>query len=152
MRLKSVSLQRPHPAAVLALAVAIGAAMRANAARRPVFEGAESGENRPGAHDDDAGTTAESGRGDPRAYRPDLNRSPAHRLRLLRGLGPVRAAALVAERAHGGDYRSFEEVARRVRGLGPVTVRRLAQSADLGAETVEPTHLSVRFDQLEDVE
>jgi len=65
-------------------------------------------------------------------YRPDLNQAPLHRLRLLPGLGPVRARALLAERLRGGPFREYEEIALRVHGIGPFTVERLSVAADLG--------------------
>jgi hypothetical protein len=170
---------------VLALALTVGAAMHAvsapNSARWLAFGGGgaelgAAGEGPEGSSWSEAGGAAppaptgdrdgdrDGGRdGDSlRPYRPDLNHSPAHRLRLLRGLGPVRAAALVDERRRGGEFRSFEEVARRVHGLGPVTVGRLASCADLGAGPipvdagsggeVEPALLALRLDQREDLE
>jgi hypothetical protein len=51
----------------------------------------------------------------------DLNREPAEVLALLPGLGPMRAAAVVA----GRPYCTLDDLAR-VPGIGPVTLRRLA--------------------------
>lgn len=53
----------------------------------------------------------------------DLNRAPAHSLEVLPGIGPRRAAAIVAERRKG----RFESVdgLQRVPGIGPRTVARL---------------------------
>jgi hypothetical protein len=55
--------------------------------------------------------------------RLDPNRADARALEALPGVGPVRAAAIVAERA----ARPFREVADlvRVAGIGPVTLRRI---------------------------
>jgi hypothetical protein len=53
--------------------------------------------------------------------RLDPNREPAEVLALLPGLGPARAAALVAAR----PLCSLADV-DRVQGIGPVTLRRLA--------------------------
>ncbi|MFQ5844616.1 MAG: ComEA family DNA-binding protein [Planctomycetota bacterium] len=61
----------------------------------------------------------------------DLNSSPPHRLRLLPGIGPVRAAAIVETRSRDGPFRRLEEL-RRVPGIGPHTVEGLRRSgADL---------------------
>lgn len=56
--------------------------------------------------------------------RLDPNRADAEALEVLPGVGPVRAAAIVAER----ERRPFARVEdlRRVRGIGPVTLRRIA--------------------------
>jgi hypothetical protein len=147
-----VSLQRLNPALVLAAAVASGAATHCNSAQRPVFGAAEGDPAGPAELGSGDAVRPAGGRKGPRCYRPDLNRDPAHRLRLLRGVGPVRAAALVAERLRGGEFGSFEEVARRVSGVGPVTVRRLASSAVLGPLELKLALSTVRLDEREDLE
>ena len=55
--------------------------------------------------------------------RLDPNHADARALESLPGIGPVRAAAIVAER----ERRPFRDVSdlRRVRGIGPVTLRRI---------------------------
>jgi competence protein ComEA len=55
--------------------------------------------------------------------RLDPNRADARALEALPGIGPARAAAIVAER----ERTPFREVAdlRRVPGIGPVTLRRI---------------------------
>ena len=54
----------------------------------------------------------------------DLNREPASTLEVLPGIGPRRAAAIVAAR----EERPFETVSDlvRVKGIGPATVARLS--------------------------
>lgn len=54
----------------------------------------------------------------------NLNRAPARRLVLLPGIGPVRAAAIVADRRQRGPYPAIENLAR-VHGIGPATVHGL---------------------------
>ena len=55
--------------------------------------------------------------------RLDPNRADARALESLPGIGPVRAAAIVADR----ERRPFRDVSelQRVRGIGPVTLRRV---------------------------
>ena len=55
----------------------------------------------------------------------DVNAVHADGLELLPGLGPVRAAAIRAERERRGPFRSLDEWARRVHGVGPASVRAL---------------------------
>ncbi len=52
---------------------------------------------------------------------PDLNRSPPHRLLLLPGIGPARAAAIVEDREARGVFETVDDV-QRVSGIGPKTV------------------------------
>lgn len=55
----------------------------------------------------------------------DLNRASASQLEALPGLGPVLASRVVVERADHGPYTSIDDLAARVPGLGPDTVRAL---------------------------
>ena len=52
---------------------------------------------------------------------PDVNTSPAAELQLLPGIGPARAAAIVAERERGGPFAGLPAL-ERVAGIGPMTV------------------------------
>ena len=54
-----------------------------------------------------------------------LDRAGPDELRLLPGIGPARAAAIVAERERGGAFADTRAL-QRVRGLGPTRVARLA--------------------------
>ena len=60
-------------------------------------------------------------------FRPDLNHDPAHRIRLVPGIGPKRAIAIVEERRAHGPYVDHADVGRRVPGIGPVLVGRLRE-------------------------
>lgn len=52
----------------------------------------------------------------------DINTASAAELCLLPGIGPVAAEDIVAERTAGGNFASLDDVARRVRGIGPKTI------------------------------
>jgi len=67
-----------------------------------------------------------------RPLRPDLNRDPPARIRLVPGIGPLRAKAIVKERRRGGPFRDHGDVGRRVAGIGPALVRRLARFTTTG--------------------
>lgn len=56
--------------------------------------------------------------------RLDANRADSRSLEALPGIGPARAAALVAERARGPFCGSAD--LERVRGIGPATAARIA--------------------------
>ena len=62
-----------------------------------------------------------------------LDRAAADDLRLLPGIGPARAAAIVAERARGGPFAEARSL-ERVPGLGPVTAARLSALVFTGAD------------------
>lgn len=64
--------------------------------------------------------------------RIDLNRAPAQWLEALPGLGPTRAAAIVAAR-RDGPFRSLTEL-ERVHGIGPVTRARLTAFVEVVGE------------------
>jgi competence ComEA-like helix-hairpin-helix protein len=54
-----------------------------------------------------------------------LNALSAAELERVPGLGPVRAAAIARERERGGRFATLDELAARVRGIGPKTVDRI---------------------------
>ncbi len=66
----------------------------------------------------------------------DLNRAGIPDLMALRGIGPVRARAIVDDRAELGDFRSVDDLAR-VRGIGPVTLERIAPYVVAGKGVTE---------------
>lgn len=74
---------------------------------------------------------ARGGAEGPGLLRPDLNRSPARHLVLLPGIGPVRARAIVEERARRGPFAGVRDV-QRVRGIGPRIARDLEGAATAG--------------------
>ena len=75
-----------------------------------------------------------------------LDRASASILEALPGIGPVRAQAIVAERARGGPFRRVDDLAR-VAGIGPATIARLrpyAVAAEPDSDSCAPdrTHLT----------
>jgi competence ComEA-like helix-hairpin-helix protein len=54
-----------------------------------------------------------------------LNRARAAELERVPGLGPVRAAAIAAERERRGGFASVDALRERVPGIGPQTVDRI---------------------------
>jgi len=72
----------------------------------------------------------------------DPNRADGRTLEALPGIGPARAAAIVAERERR-PFASLDDL-RRVSGIGPVTLRRAAsglrlRDGDPGAEAAAPS-------------
>ena len=63
----------------------------------------------------------------------DLNTATVDELVLLPGIGPVRARAIVADRARRGAFSSVESLSR-VHGIGPVTVERVRPHVVIGGE------------------
>jgi competence protein ComEA len=58
------------------------------------------------------------------AARVSLNTASEAELGQLPGIGPTRAAAIVADRSRNGRYARIEDL-QRVRGIGPATIERL---------------------------
>jgi comEA protein len=54
----------------------------------------------------------------------DLNRATAAELEGLPGIGPAKAAAIIADRATSGPFRSVDDLVR-VKGIGPKTLEKL---------------------------
>lgn len=63
----------------------------------------------------------------------DLNRASVAELRVLPRIGPKLARRIVAERSRRGPFRSLDELAPRVRGIGRRTVQLLRGLADAAA-------------------
>ena len=67
-----------------------------------------------------------------------LNRASAGDLQTLSGVGPVRAAAIVADRERRGPFADPRELAR-VRGIGSVTAARLEARLFTGDDPACPS-------------
>jgi len=61
----------------------------------------------------------------------DVNAATAEQLTALPGIGPARAAAIVALRGERGGFRSLDELLD-VKGIGPKTLARLRPYAAVG--------------------
>lgn len=57
--------------------------------------------------------------------RVDLNHASARQLETLPGIGPALSARIVAERSAHGAFKSLEDLAARVSGIGPKSIERL---------------------------
>jgi competence protein ComEA len=69
------------------------------------------------------------------SFQPDVNSDPIGRLRLIPGIGPVKAAAIVRERLEHGPFSNAEDVQVRVVGIGPALERQIADFAIASAAT-----------------
>ncbi|MCB1128569.1 MAG: helix-hairpin-helix domain-containing protein, partial [Verrucomicrobiae bacterium] len=67
------------------------------------------------------------------AGRVDLNRADAAALTTLPGIGPGKAARILAYREKHGPFRMTRELLR-VRGIGPATLEKLAPLVTVGGE------------------
>ena len=52
----------------------------------------------------------------------DLNTADEKALDALKGVGPVKAKAIVEERQKNGPFKNLDDVQARVKGIGPATV------------------------------
>lgn len=64
----------------------------------------------------------------------DVNRAGIEELTRLPGIGPARAKAIVEERTKRGGFTTLDELLD-VRGIGPVTLEKLAPFATVGGTT-----------------
>lgn len=55
----------------------------------------------------------------PAAQAVDVNAATQAQLESVRGIGPKTARVILEERARGGRFESFEDLAERVKGIGP---------------------------------
>ncbi|MBM3307639.1 MAG: helix-hairpin-helix domain-containing protein [Candidatus Eisenbacteria bacterium] len=69
---------------------------------------------------------------EPPAWPVDVNRATAEELEALPGIGPARAAAIVALRERRGGLGSLEDLLD-VKGIGPKTLERLRPFAVAGS-------------------
>lgn len=62
----------------------------------------------------------------------NINAATYDELLTVRGIGPITAGSIIAERGQGGAFASWDEFQRRVAGVGPATVANIrAEGASL---------------------
>jgi len=70
----------------------------------------------------------------------DLNTATAEQLQTVSGIGPKTAELIIEERERGGRFASLQDVADRVRGIGPKRLESLqAGGATVSAPTAAPS-------------
>lgn len=73
------------------------------------------------------------------AHAVDVNTADEAALRIVKGIGPAKAKAIVEERAAGGSFKDSDDLRQRVKGLGGHAVDRLkAEGLTIGAATEIP--------------
>jgi competence ComEA-like helix-hairpin-helix protein len=70
----------------------------------------------------------------PQLFKTDVNSAPASELSLLPGVGYELANRIVESRQTDGPYQAIEDL-RRVRGIGPKTIRQIEPMVVLGSAT-----------------
>jgi competence protein ComEA len=68
----------------------------------------------------------------------DLNSADEQALGALKGVGTVRARAIVDERKKNGPYKSIDDVSARVKGIGPATVAQWKKDGSASAAPMAP--------------
>jgi len=58
----------------------------------------------------------------------NINEADYEELQTVPGIGPVTAGSIVAERGQGGPFTNWEELQRRVSGVGPSTIANIKAS------------------------
>jgi len=66
----------------------------------------------------------------------DINTASEAELDKLKGIGPAKAKAIAAERKKNGPFKSLDDVAARVKGIGPKTVADWKKSGAVTAGSV----------------
>lgn len=64
---------------------------------------------------------------DDEEFKININTASAEQLQQLKGIGPSKAAAIVAERDRGGPFKSIEDI-KRVKGIGDKTYEAIKES------------------------
>jgi len=77
-------------------------------------------------------TTTDADAPAPPVWLVDLNNAPAPEIALLPRLGPTLSQRVATQRDTGGPYTSLEDMARRVRGVGPRTIQRIEPFVRMG--------------------
>lgn len=67
----------------------------------------------------------------------DLNQASQEALEAIPGLGPTRAAAIIADRTENGPFTSVADL-ERVRGIGPATREKLEEFVSVNAASLTP--------------
>lgn len=97
----------------------------------------------PNGGDQSADQQAAASRADSRTVIPDmridLNQADEFALQSVPSIGPVLAGRIVEERAVAGPFSSMGQLAERVKGIGPKTIRKIEQYVTLSHPIDEST-------------
>ena len=61
----------------------------------------------------------------------NINTASVNELQTIKGIGQVKAEAIVKDRQKNGKYRSIEDLSR-VKGIGPRTVKKIKEEITVG--------------------
>jgi competence ComEA-like helix-hairpin-helix protein len=78
----------------------------------------------------------------------DLNSANEQELDAIKGIGPVKAKAIVDERKKNGPFKNLDDVQARVKGIGPATVAAWKKdgSASVGGASATPAKADAKAD------
>lgn len=57
----------------------------------------------------------------------DVNRADQAALESIKGVGPAMSKAMLSERTKGGNFKDWNDLEKRVKGVGPASAKRLSQ-------------------------
>jgi DNA uptake protein ComE-like DNA-binding protein len=118
-------------AVILCILALLGAALRLKLAREP---GRERSTFQPLSPDSPAVKIVEA-QLEALSHPVNINSADEALLERLEGIGPGLAGRIVAERTRGGPFRDAADLAARVKGIGAITVQRLAGQLVFGDTT-----------------
>lgn len=58
----------------------------------------------------------------------DINRADQAALESIKGVGPSMSKSMLEERTKGGNFKDWNDVEKRVKGVGPASATRLSQA------------------------
>lgn len=58
----------------------------------------------------------------------DINRADQAALESIKGVGPSMSKSMLEERTKGGNFKDWNDVEKRVKGVGPASAARLSQA------------------------
>lgn len=58
----------------------------------------------------------------------DINRADQTALESIKGVGPAMSKSMLDERTRGGKYKDWNDLEKRVKGVGPASAKRLSQA------------------------
>ena len=80
----------------------------------------------------------------------DINSADEKGLDAIKGIGEVKAKAIVEERKKNGPFKSLDDVEKRVKGIGPATVAQWKKDGSVSVGGATPTKADAKKEDKKD--